>query len=268
MEMVAASSTQPRRTLSFIDFTARRLGLRPAAPGQRSWLDLVCVAWMAWLFDWVNDLAPVRQRLAERHAADVLGLERSLHVAPEHALNAWAVNHAWVGHALVAWYEDAHIYVTFGVLAWVWWRGPDLLAALRTAFFAVNALALAAFWAYRVAPPRMLPGNFRDLNAIVDGYRPWHVGAVALHSNQLSSLPSLHVAWAVIVTIALLRATRRTVVRVVAVVYPFITTLAVMATANHFLADAVTGAGAAVLIALAAQRLVTRRRARRPASQW
>lgn len=266
--MAATRSTKPRPVLSFIQSSARRLGLRPAARGRRSWLDVVCVAWLAWLFDWINDLPPVRQRLAERHAADVLDLERSLHIAPEHALNVWAASHSWVSHALVAWYEDAHLYITFGMFAWVWWRRPDLLSALRISFFAVNAVALVVFSTYPVAPPRMLPADgFRDLNAIVDGYRPWRGGAVSLDSNQLASLPSLHVALAVIVTLALLWATRRTAVRVAAVVYPFITTLAVMGTANHFLADAVTGASAGVLIGLGAQRIVTRRRAPRPVTQ-
>jgi hypothetical protein len=46
-------------------------------PGQRLWLalDLLIVAWLIWLFDAINNLAPVRQQLAERNGARVLELE-------------------------------------------------------------------------------------------------------------------------------------------------------------------------------------------------
>ena len=53
---------------------------------------------------------------------------------------------------------------------------------------------------------------------------------------------SLHIAWASWSSLGIWRVTSRRLVRVAVVVYPLITTYAVMATANHYLADAVTGA--------------------------
>src|SRR5256885_1369531 len=63
---------------------ARRLGMRPAGGGERRWWDVLLVVWMAWIFDAVNNLGPVRQHLAERDGAAVLDAGRSLHIA-------WAV---------------------------------------------------------------------------------------------------------------------------------------------------------------------------------
>ncbi|HTA36594.1 MAG TPA: hypothetical protein VK761_07765, partial [Solirubrobacteraceae bacterium] len=56
---------------------------------EQLWLlvDLVIVAWLCWLFDAINNLAPVRQALAVRNGQRVLDFERSLHLDPEHALN-------------------------------------------------------------------------------------------------------------------------------------------------------------------------------------
>ncbi len=230
---------------------AARLGFRPGPRYGRTWLDLVWVAWLAWIFDSINNLGAVRQRLAEAHGLDVLTLERALHLAPELALNRWLARHGLLTHAVVFWYENVHAAVTFSLIAWLWWRRPDILAPLRAALIAVNLAALAVFWTWPVAPPRMLADQrFLDLVALVQGQSPhWAPGSVSLDASQLSALPSLHIAWAVWSSTVLWRICRRKWVRALAMVYPALTLVAVMATANHYLADAVTGgllAGAAV----------------------
>jgi hypothetical protein len=205
-------------------------------------LDVVLVAWLIWLFDAVNNLAPVRQRLAERDGEKVLDLERSLHLAPEHALDSWLAKHGTLSQIVVFWYENVHIAMTLAVLAWLWWRRPDLLGVMRATLVTVTLIALVVFWSFPVAPPRMLPGGYIDLVAVVHHLPSWQLGAIALHSNQLCSMPSLHVAWAVWCAIALWRISERRLLRALAVIYPFLTSFAVMATANHYLLDAVAGA--------------------------
>ncbi|MGI8801966.1 MAG: phosphatase PAP2 family protein [Solirubrobacteraceae bacterium] len=212
------------------------------------------VVWLAWIFDAINNLGEVRQRLAEQHGRQVLDLERALRLAPEHALNAWLAGHRLFAETVVVWYENVHGGVTFGLIAWIWWRRPDLLPPLRAALIAVNLAGLAVFWTWPVAPPRMLADpRFLDLVALVHGQSPyWAPGAVSLDANQLSALPSLHIAWAVWSAIALWRLTERPWVRALAAIYPLLTAAVVMATANHYLADAVTGgliAGGAVAAA-------------------
>jgi len=205
-------------------------------------LDVILVAWLIWLFDAVNNLAPVRQGLAERDGEKVLDLERSLHLAPEHALDSWLAKHGTLSQIVVFWYENIHIAVTLAVLAWLWWRRPDLLGVMRATLVTVTLIALVVFWSFPVAPPRMLPGGYIDLVSVVHHLSPWQLGAIALHSNQLCSMPSLHVAWAVWCSIALWRISERRLLRALAVIYPFLTSFAVMATANHYLLDAVAGA--------------------------
>jgi hypothetical protein len=191
--------------------------------------------------------------LAERHGRQVLDLERAVHLAPEQSLNAWLAGHHALTELVVLWYTNAHGAITFGLIAWLWWRCPNLLPPLRAALIAVNLIALAVFWTWPVAPPRMLSSpQFLDLVARVRGESPyWPPGAVSLDANQLSALPSLHIAWAVWSAVVLWRLSPRWWVRALAVVHPVLTTVVVMATGNHYLADAVTGgllAGLAVLV--------------------
>lgn len=211
-------------------------------------LTLLIAAWLIWLFDAINNLAPVRQALAERDGERVLDLERSLHLAPEHALNVWLAGQRTLSEIVVFWYENVHIAVTLAVLGWLWWRRTDLLGVMQTTLVMVNLLALAVFWCFPTAPPRMLPGGYVDLVAAVHHLPVWQLGATALHSNQLCSLPSLHIAWATWSSVSVFQMTKRRWARVAAAVYPLITTFAVMATANHYLADAVAGAAMTLVV--------------------
>jgi hypothetical protein len=238
----AASDLPTRRAFSRARFA--RFG--PGSEGRRGWAwllaDLLVVAWLIWLFDAINNLAPVRQQLAVRNGQRVLNLERSLHLNPEHALNRWLSARHTLSQIVVFWYENVHIAVTLAVFAWLWWKRNDLLGTMRATLVIVNLIALAVFWSFPVAPPRMLGGGYVDLVAVVHNLPVWQFGATALHSNQLCSMPSLHTAWATWCSLAAWQMTSRRWLRAVALVYPLITTFAVIATGNHYLADAVAGA--------------------------
>ncbi len=75
-------------------------------------------------------------------------------------------------------------------------------------------------------------------------------------------MPSVHVGWAVLVAIAVI-ATARSRWRWLALLYPAMTTLAVVVTANHFWLDGIV-AIAILAIVLAVQTLARRLLAARP----
>ncbi|HEX4466744.1 MAG TPA: phosphatase PAP2 family protein [Solirubrobacteraceae bacterium] len=249
----------------------------PATPERRSRrtllrdgaLNVVVLVWVIWLFDAINNIAPVRQHLAESNGESVLSFERSLHIDPEHALNTWLAARHTLSHIVVFWYFVIHIAVTLSVYVYLWWRRPDVLGPMRSALVIVNFAALAIFWSFPVAPLRMLPGGYVDLVSLVHHEPVWHLGATAVESNQLCSLPSLHIAWATWSSLGIWRATSRRWLRVVVVVYPLITSYAVMATANHYLLDCFVGGAltlaAAWLVSCAGALRARRRAAPQPA---
>jgi hypothetical protein len=71
-------------------------------------------------------------------------------------------------------------------------------------------------------------------------------------------MPSLHVVWAMWCTAALLPAMRRRWTKVAAIAYPVMTTIAVIATANHFLLDTIAGGVLGLLALVIAARLSRR----------
>jgi hypothetical protein len=234
-----------------------QLSSRALPRSARRWWLLPVVGMAAWMirgFDALNNLAPVRQALAERNGERVLAFERSLHLAPEHALNVWLAAHAGISRAVVFWYANVHIGVSLAVLALLWWRRADLLAPLLGTLLLVSLIALAVFWSFPTAPLRMLPGGYVDLVSAVHHLPVWRLGATALDSNQLCSLPSLHVAWATWCSIVVWQLSERRSLRAAAVGYPLITTFAVMATANHYLLDAIAGAALTIAVYAVLQR--------------
>jgi hypothetical protein len=217
------------------------------------WIELLIVAWLFWLYDVINDLAPLRRSLAFANAGGVLQFERSLGLDPELSINRWLASHATLSMLAAYDYFFAHAVVTFGVLVLLWWRAPERYIRLRTLLVIVNLIAFAVFWRYPLAPPRSFPGlGFIDVIARAHALISWHSGVLVHDADQFAAMPSLHVAWAVWSAVGVWCLTRRKAIRALAVAYPILTCFVVLGTGNHYLLDVVAGA-ASVAVAFALQ---------------
>jgi hypothetical protein len=244
-----------------VDALPQSAASRPAR--TRWWVEAIVIVWLAWIYDAITNLAPLRLGPALAHGREVLGFEASLGIAPERSLDHWLAAHHGLGLALSDYYDNAHFVVTLAVLGILWWRGATRYRPLRNALVAINVLAFVVFWLYPVAPPRML-GGFTDVVASTHAIGSWHTGALASQANQLAAMPSLHIAWAVWCTVAVWQMSERPLVRALAVLYPFVTGFAVLATGNHYLMDVAAGAllvAAAMACVAWAPRALSRARA-------
>jgi PAP2 superfamily len=213
----------------------------------RWWVELLAVAWLALIYDFVNNLAPLRLGPALTHGKDILRAETKLGISPELSLDRWLSGKHTLGLWVSYYYDNAHFIVTFALLGYLWWRRGDIYRPLRTSLVLINVAGFIIFWLYPVAPPRMLDG-FTDVVQASGVYGSWHSGALASDANQLAAMPSLHIAWALWCSVAIWRITKRPALRAIAVVYPFVTAFAVLATGNHYLFDMLAGAVLAVAV--------------------
>ena len=208
----------------------------------RWWGELLVIAWLTWVYDAINNLAPVREKLALAHGRAIYNFEQSLHLSPELSMDRWLAAHHTLGAIVSYYYDNAHFIVTLGLLCWLWWKRADIYRPLRSLLVTINLIGLIVFWRYPVAPPRLLAGKgFTDVVASSHTIGSWHTGSLAADANQFGAMPSLHIAWAVWCTLVLWRLSSRTWVRVLAVIYPCVTGLAVLSTGNHYLLDLVGG---------------------------
>jgi PAP2 superfamily len=136
----------------------------------------------------------------------------------------------------------------------------------RDALIACNVIGLTVFWLYPVAPPRMLPGYHDVTAAAVPLFASLAEGKAA---GQFASLPSLHVSWALWVAVAAAALVKRPALRAALWIYPALTVLDVLATANHYWLDVITATGVlALAYALAASLALARRYRRRLPPRW
>jgi len=242
------------------------------------------IAWLCWVYDAINNLAPVRLHAALTHGWALLHLERALGLDPEVPLNHWLTHHHTLGLLLSDYYDNAHFVVTLGLLGWLWWRRADIYRPLRNTLVAVNVIGFAVFWLYPTAPPRLLAGGgFSDVVANTGALGGWHTGSLATVANQFAAMPSLHMAWAVWCSLALWRmssmappglsnarlppapsraVSRARLLRALAIVYPCVTCVAVLATGNHYLLDVLAGVAATALAVVLVRALEAAWRAR------
>ena len=185
---------------------------------------------------------------AQRDGRDLLGWERWVHLDPEHLLNNSLQHLTLLAVPACFFYATLHFVVTPAVMIWTYWARPAAYRHARTVLAVITGAALAGFWMFPTAPPRLLAGaGFHDTLLSYSGWGWWGsdasvpAGAAAI-ANQFAAMPSLHLAWAVWCAATVVRLTRRAWVRRVAVAYPVLTALVVLGTANHYLLDVLAGA--------------------------
>jgi hypothetical protein len=77
--------------------------------------------------------------------------------------------------------------------------------------------------------------------------------------NPYAAVPSMHVCFALLIGVTLARLSKHRVTRIAWALYPLLVTFVIVATGNHFLADAMLGAVTAGLSAWAASWLARAR---------
>src|SRR3954454_21182505 len=202
-----------------------------------------------------------RRAAAERHAHSVFSLERRLSIDIEPALNHWLAPHRVLRTLANYEYATTYVLAAFALLFWLYVRRPDVYRWARNSFVLLNLAGVACFALYPLMPPRLL-GNTEGatfVDTVLQG-RTWGSWGSPLvgHANQLAAMPSLHVGWALWVSVVLARISSTRRVQAVSGVHVLLTLWVILATANHFLFDGI----AAVVLVLACVRLTPQTEAR------
>jgi PAP2 superfamily len=205
------------------------------------WQEILFIGISYALYSTVRNAVPGHKVAAFHRATSILNFERDLHLDIERSLNKIVAGAPWLAYVSSYWYAVMHFIVTIGVLVWLYVRHPLRYRPIRSVLYITNILALAGFWFYALAPPRLLPGFVDTVDKYPTLWLSWNTNGVAKLSNQFAAMPSLHIGWSTWCGIVLFRLAKRRTTRVLAVAYPLITVFVILGTANHFLLDAVGG---------------------------
>ena len=219
---------------------------RPALVGEA-----LIVLVLVFAYDRIRGFAHAREDLAIDNGRRLLSVESWLHIKIEPAMNHLLSQHrGW--ELLVSWYYQLmFLSATLVVLLWIYWRHQDAYRPARNALIGINTVGLLVFWVLPVAPPRLIPGaGFVDSTVVTDVADK----ATTVSPDLYAAMPSLHIAWATWVALQVLFITTNRTARVLGVAHAVITSVAVMATANHYLLDVVAGYVLAVAVVWCCRR--------------
>ncbi len=233
---------------------APRLALSGRAWGQIGLFLAAYAIYTAARFVTIGDL-----NSATAHADWIVGLERSIGVGVE-----GSVQHAFDGTFAIWVLNRLYLVAQMGVipvvLIFLYHRSYAIYATLRNTILATWLISVPVYGLFPVAPPRLAGIGIADTISTQTGINMGSNFSTSFY-NQLAAVPSLHVGFAVAVGVALFFAVRQPVLRWVALLWGPIVALAVVATGNHFLFDAVAGlvaSGIGYFVGAAAARIRVR----------
>ncbi|MGW0475599.1 phosphatase PAP2 family protein [Streptomyces coeruleorubidus] len=208
----------------------------------RFWFEILLIAVSYWTYSLIRNAVPEQKAEALRNADWIWQAEHALGIAVEESVNRAVNSVTWLIIGMNYYYATLHFVVTLGVLVWLYRRHPGRYAATRMVLFATTAVALVGYYLYPLAPPRLMNGvGFIDTVMVHQTWGSMASGDLKHMSNQYAAMPSMHIGWSVWCGLTICALATIPWVRVLGLLYPALTLVVIVATANHFWLDAVGG---------------------------
>ncbi|MYR38518.1 DUF2029 domain-containing protein [Streptomyces sp. SID4944] len=181
--------------------------------------------------------------LAEEHGRQIHAIEQWLHIDIELWVNHTVVEITWLREFFDYYYSTFHFIVPLAILGVLYARRPADYRWARTSIGFATVLALVGFWLYPLAPPRLMPGlGFIDtIHGVQDFAKPDY-GTLTGVTNQYAAMPSLHFGWSLWCGVVIVILAPKLWMKALGLLHPLFTIAAIVATANHWVLDAVGGA--------------------------
>jgi hypothetical protein len=188
-------------------------------------------------------------------------LEKQLGLLHEPTVQSWVLGRKLILQASNVYYGGMHVTAMGIFLVWLFARHRERFAVWRTTLALTTAACLLIRYV-PVAPPRFYPEyGFVDTAALYNQSVYGPVGSGV--SGQFGAMPSIHVAWAVLIGAAAWRVSSSKW-RWLGALHALVTVFVVTDTANHWLLDGIVGALLLIPAHIVASRRSRSRKARQP----
>ncbi|MFI6276668.1 bifunctional glycosyltransferase 87/phosphatase PAP2 family protein [Streptomyces sp. NPDC050988] len=180
---------------------------------------------------------------AEEHGEQIHAIEKFLQIDVERWVNHAVVDVPWLQSFFDFYYTSFHFVVPLSVLGVLYVRRPAEYRWARAALGFATLFALVGFWLYPLAPPRLMPGlGFIDTVHGVQDFSQPDYGTLTALTNQYAAMPSLHFGWSLWCGLVIAILAPKWWMKALGLLHPLFTVSAIVATANHWVLDAVGGA--------------------------
>ncbi|MGI9023219.1 MAG: phosphatase PAP2 family protein [Acidimicrobiales bacterium] len=211
--------------------------------GPRLWWQEVIVLFLVYqLFGRFRGSLPAPEVSPFDHAYQLIRVQEAMGIFVEATVQQWFLPSHLTIQFFDIYYGTVHFIVPPVVLVLLWKRDRARYTTMRNAAGFMLVLAFAGFALWPLAPPRLLPPSYEfvDTAATIGGMGALDRGNLK-DDNEVAAMPSLHIGWSAWCTLAVLPVLKRRWTKVAIFAYPFVTLLAVVVTANHYLLDGVGG---------------------------
>jgi len=199
----------------------------------------------------VRGIVEGQATVAFEHARWIVDAEKGIGLFFEPGLQHWAMGRSWLIDMADWTYLNSHFLLTSGFLIWLYLARNRAFYFVRNMFMIAMGLALIGYVLFPAAPPRLLPEwGFTD--TVTNAVGPTQANTAKLLFNPYAAMPSMHVAFALMIAVPAIKVTATRALRWLWAAYPLYITLVVMVTANHFWLDAIAGGLVAAVSAYAA----------------
>ncbi|MEU0371209.1 phosphatase PAP2 family protein [Streptomyces sp. NPDC006283] len=215
----------------------------PRTPGRpRIWFEILLIAVSYWTYSLIRNAVPEQKYQALRNADWIWQAEKTLGIAVEDSVNHAINSVTWLIVSMNYYYATLHFIVTISVLVWLYRAHPGRYAAARLILFATTGVALVGYYLYPLAPPRLMTGqSFIDTVLVHDTWGSMASGNFKNMSNQYAAMPSMHIGWSLWCGLIVFAVATAPWAKILGLLYPTLTLVVIVATANHFWLDAVGG---------------------------
>jgi membrane-associated phospholipid phosphatase len=202
---------------------------------------------------------PQGAAVAFENARQLIHFEQTTGLFIEPSVQAWASTKPAIIDFASWTYLNAQTSVTVGALVFLYLFHNKSFYFVRNMFVVAMGIALIGYMLVPTAPPRFFP-EWGFVDSVSDFTGVKHdSSAVNSLFNPYAAVPSMHVCFSLMIGVPLARLSKRRITRILWALYPLLVTFVIVATGNHFLADAFLGALTAVLAAYAAAWLARAR---------
>jgi hypothetical protein len=210
-------------------------------------------------YETVRGIAEGKATTAFENARAIIDFEAATGTLFEPDLQQSLLGSRWLIDAANFAYMNTHFVLTTAFLVWLYLYRNSAFYFVRNMFLVAMALALIGYTLVPTAPPRLFPEE-GFVDTITQFAQVNHDSAlVKIFVNPYAAIPSMHIAFALMIAIPGVLMTRHTAARCFWASYPLFVLFVVVVTANHFWIDAAAGAAVAACAALVASRLARMR---------
>lgn len=233
---------------------APRIARAATAVWRNGLCELLLIAFAFLLYSIVRMGSNDRQVEATYNAVDLVHLQRTLWLAHEADIQKLIL---W-NDLLIRFFNTIYTYGHFWLIGtagiWLFYFHRERYTFFRNAFFIAGGISLVIFNIMPLAPPRLLPGEYGAVDTL-HYFSALNYESSGNFVNEYAAMPSLHVAWNLLISLAIASTTQNRYVRAGCYGMPLLMSATVVVTGNHWILDCIAGysvgmigLGAAILL--------------------